>query len=59
MTIYFYKTTEMIGSSYVKIPLRSLAILSIENEDKYCFLWSTLASLHPFQNSHQNRVSNF
>ena len=25
----------MNGSSYVKIPLRSLAILNIENNDKY------------------------
>ena len=38
MTLFFYKTTEMNGSSYVKLPLRSLAFLSIENEDKYCLL---------------------
>ena len=38
MTIYFYKTDEMNGSSYIKIPLRSNAILNIENNDKYCFL---------------------
>ena len=34
MTIYFYKTTEMNGSNYVKIPLRSNAILNVENKDK-------------------------
>ena len=59
MTIYFYKTKELNGSSYVKIPLRSSAILNIENDDKYCFLWSILAHLHPCQNSHPNRVSNY
>ena len=59
MTIYFYKTTEMNGSNYVKIPLRSNAILNIENNDKYCFLWSILASLYPCNNSHPNRFSNY
>ena len=38
MTIYFYKTGEMNCSNYVKNPLRSNAILNIENKDKYCFL---------------------
>ena len=47
MTIYFYKTNEMNGSNYIKIPLRSNAILNVENNDKYCFLWSILAYLHP------------
>ena len=42
-TVFFYKTGEMNGSNYVKIPLRSYAILNIENNDKYCFLWSILA----------------
>ena len=58
MTLYFYKTSEMGGRSYVKIPLRSNAILNIENNDKYCFLWSILAYLHPCNNNHPNRVSN-
>ena len=39
MTIYFYKTNEMNGSNYIKIPLRSNAILNVENNDKNCFLW--------------------
>ena len=39
MTIYFYKANEMNGSNYVKIPLRSNAILNVENNDKNCFLW--------------------
>ena len=59
MTVYFYKTNEMNGSNYVKIPLRSNAILNIENNDKYCFLWSILATLHPCNNNHPNRVSNY
>ena len=33
MTVYFYKTGEMNGSNYVKIPLRSNSILNIENND--------------------------
>ena len=59
MTIYFYKTGELNGSNYVKIPLRSNAILNIENNDKYCFIWSIIARLHPCNNNHPNRVSNF
>ena len=59
MTIYFYETTEMNGSNYIKIPLRSNAILNIENNDKYCFIWSILASLYPCNNNHPNRVSNY
>ena len=59
MTIYFYKTNEMNGSNYIKIRLRSNAILNIENNDKYCFLWSILAFLHPCNNIHPNRVSNY
>ena len=47
VTIYFYKTGEIKGSSYVKKRLRSSAILNIENDDKYCFLPSFLAYLHP------------
>ena len=59
MTICFHKTTEMNGSNDIKIPLRSNAILNVENNDKYCFLWSILAYLHPCNNNHPNRVSNY
>ena len=59
MTIYFYKTNERNGSNYIKIPLRSNAILNVENNDKYCFLWSILAYLHPCNNNHPNGVSNY
>ena len=59
MEVYFCKTGEMIGRSYVKIPLRSSAISNIKNDDKYCFIWSLLASLHPCDNNHPNRVSTY
>ena len=39
--------------------MRSNAILNIEIDDKLCFLWSTLAYLHPCKNNHRNRVSNY
>ena len=56
MTISFYSTGNMDGSSYVKIPLRSSAILNIKNDDKYCFLWSILAKLYPCENN-SNKLS--
>ena len=58
MTIYIYENDELNGSSYVKISLRS-SILNIEKDDNYCFPWSILAYLHPCENSHPNRVSNY
>ena len=59
MKISFFKTTELNGTSYVKIPLRSDAILNVQNNDKYCFIWSIIASLHPCENDHPNRVDNY
>ena len=59
MTVYFYKTNELNGSNYIKIPLRSNAILNIENNDRHCFIWSILGYLHPCKNIHPNRVSNY
>ena len=59
MTVYFHQTGALNGSIYVKIPLRSNAVLNFENIDKYCFIWSILASLHPCNNNHPNRVSNY
>ena len=49
----------MNGSKYVKSPLRSSAISNVENNDKYGFLWSKLASLHPCNNNHPYRFSIF
>ena len=37
----------------------SNATLNIEKNDKYCFLWSILAYLPPFNDNHSNRVSNY
>ena len=59
MKISFYKTTEINRSSYVKNLLRSSAILNFQNNDKYCFIWSILASLHPCENTHPSRVNNY
>ena len=59
MKISFYKTTELDGTSYVKNPLRTSAILNIQNNDKYCLIWSILASLHPCENSNPSRVNNY
>ena len=59
MTIYFYKTGEIIDPNYVKIPLRSNAVLNIEKNDKCCFVWSILASVHPCNNNHPIRVTNY
>ena len=58
MTISFYNTGNMARPSYVKIPLRSSAILNIKNNDKHCFLSSILAYLHPCENN-SNIVSSY
>ena len=59
MKIRFSKTDEVTGSNYVKIPLRSNALLKNKKNDKNCFLWSILADLHPCENNHPKRVSNY
>ena len=46
-------------SSYNRTPLRSSASTNIQNIDKYCFIWSVLACLHPCENDHHNRVSSY
>ena len=58
MTIHFYKTNGLNGGSYVKLPIRSSAILNIKNNDNYCFIWSILAQFHPAPH-HSDRVSNY
>ena len=57
--IRYSETGELNGSSYVKFPLRSNALINNENNDKYCFLWSILAYLCPCENDHPIRVSNY
>ena len=51
MIIFFYKTIEMNGSRYVKFPLRSFVILNIQNDDRFCLLWSILAQIRPIADS--------
>ena len=46
MTINFYKSQELTGSSFVETPVRSWAILCIQNDDIYYSIWSILAHLH-------------
>ena len=58
MTLNFYENFKMNGSSFVKIPSRSIDILDIENDDKFCFLLPIWASLHPSNKNRPNRRSN-
>ena len=55
MGISFYKSGELNGSSHAKVPSRNSAIFNIKKDDKYCFLWSILAKLHPCE-INSNRV---
>ena len=59
MKISFYKTVKLNGTSCLKIPLRSNAILNVQNNGKLCFIWSFLAKLHPCENTHPSRVNNY
>ena len=57
---YIFTTLVAISRrSHVKNSVRSNATLNIENNDKYCFLWSILAYLHPCNSNHSNRASNY
>ena len=47
MKLTFCKTSKLSGSSYVKTPLRSNALINTKNNNKFCFIWSILASLQP------------
>ena len=49
----------MNGTSYIKIPLRTSGILNVQNNDKYCFIWSNLASFYPCESNYPNRVTNY
>ena len=62
VTKFFYETAEMIVSTFVKFPLRSASILTIKNDDEYCFLWWILVHLNPTEDvkkGHPTRVSNY
>ena len=53
--VEFYKQNGIRGNSYVKLPMRSNAFLNIQNEEKFCFIWSILAKSYPI-NKHAYRV---
>ena len=58
LKIYFHKINEINGATYKKFPIRTNAVLNIQNADTYCFLWSILANIHPIdENPH--RVSKY
>ena len=59
MKISLCETGDINGSNYVKIPLRSNAILTIDNNDKFCFIWSILAHSHPCEDNYPSRLSNY
>ena len=59
MEIRFHTTGELNSSTFVRIPLRSSALLNNQNVDNYCFIRSKLASLHPCDNSPPTRVKNY
>ena len=52
----FYEPGKLNGSNFVEIPLRSSALINFENNDKYSFARSKLASLCPCDNDHPTRV---
>ena len=59
MKIRFYRTGELRGSTFVKIPLRSNALLKFKNDDRFCFIWSKLTNLRPFKNDQLIRLSTY
>ena len=49
------------ASSYISTPsyiTQKKAVLNMQNEDNFCFLWSVLAALHPVE-SNSNRVTKY
>ena len=58
LKIYFHKTNPINGRTYIKFPIRTNAVLNIQNNDSYCFLWSILAYIHPV-NKDPHRVSKY
>ena len=58
LKIYFHKTNPINGQTYIEFPIRTNAVLNIQNNDSYCFLWCVLASIHPV-NKDPQRVSKY
>ena len=55
------KYNAITGSSYKPIPesiKNKKAIVNIKNDDKFCFIWSVLASMYPVKD-HPERVSKY
>ena len=59
MKVKCYETGELSCSSYVKLPLRSSALINFEHDGKSCFIWSILAKLHPCETDPPNKNSNY
>lgn len=59
MHVHVAKYKPFKGSSFLELPpklKRKRALLNVQNDDNFCFVWSILAALHP--NKHNpNRVS--
>ena len=49
----------MSGSIYMKKRWTSSAMVNMENDNTYCFIWSMLASPELCNSSHLNRVSDY
>ena len=56
-----YKVNDIQASSYIELPEKyknNKSIISIKNDDQYCFLWCILAHLCPVED-HKNRISSY
>ena len=51
LTIYFFKTAELNGSSYRKTPVGSSVVLKTDNDDEFGFVQSMRAHLHALADS--------
>lgn len=61
LEININKYQPLSGSSFIKLPAAiksKQACVNIRNNDKYCFLWSVVAALHPAK-SHPERVTSY
>ena len=56
-----YKVNDIQASSYIELPEKyknNKSIISIKNDDQFCFLWCILAHLFPVED-HKNRTSSY
>ena len=57
---WVYKTMEFSAPGcFVKNRLQRKAVFKIQNDDKYCIIWSLLVPIQPVQNTNTERPSNF